>query len=102
MIDAREHCGGRESAQHTAPDRQAAFPNIQSADWIGGEFIRPMIDHVEEPRADHAGNNNPQNTIRELVGIEAFSSSFFKCQLDANKHGGCYDQAVPSEMEMTY
>jgi len=99
-MDMCEYNGGSESAQHTAPDRQAAFQNIQRANGLNRTFIRLMIDHMEEPRANQAGNDNSQNAVRNFLGIEAFSSRLFKRQPDARNHGGRYDQAVLAQMEM--
>jgi len=72
VIDMCEYNGGSESAQHTAPDRQAAFQNIQRANGFNRTFIRLMIDHMEEPRANQAGNDNSQNAVRNFLVLKPF------------------------------
>ena len=68
MVLAGEDDDRDRAAGDRAPDRQAAAPDLQRLERIVGVQL-VVGDHVVEPRADHAGEHDPDRDLRDLLGI---------------------------------
>ena len=60
--------GGDRAADHRAPDARAAFPDLERPERVVGEEL-VVGDHVVHAGADDSRDHDPDDDVRELLGL---------------------------------
>ena len=84
------------------PWRQASFPDIERLNGVQGVFVRPVVRHMERPRTNNAGKDDPDGDSGDIIFLEAFACGFTCCQPDGDCHGSKENDGIPAQDKMAH
>src|SRR3972149_11404864 len=101
MVPPGQDQDRQQAADHGSPDDQAALPDKKGAPGIGSKLIRPVVDHIEQSRAQETRQRDPRGRVVDLTLLKAFAFGLPGGQPNAD-HNSQHDyQAIPAQRQMT-
>ena len=86
-----------ESAQDSAPDAYAARPDLQHLHRVLGVNRSPVVDDVDDPRANDAADDGPDRDGEDGVGVYLPQRGPAGDQHHGSGHRDKAEQAMPAE-----